>query len=200
VSAVASLSPAAVADDAPALPADAVEVGRVLGAWGIKGGIKVKPFAADPQALFSSKRWFIQPPEWPKPPGVKPAMPWPELLRVVTAREQGDVIVATVQEVPDRDAAEALKGARVFIPRSSFPTPDNDEFYWVDLIGLDVFNRRGEPLGLVVGLLETGPHCVLQVQAAAAEAAEMLIPFVSAYVVQVDLPARRILVDWEADY
>jgi 16S rRNA processing protein RimM len=200
VSAVASLSPAAAADDAPALPADAVEVGRVLGAWGIKGGIKVKPFAADPQALFSSKRWFIQPPEWPKPPGVKPAMPWPELLRVVTAREQGDVIVATVQEVPDRDAAEALKGARVFIPRSSFPTPDNDEFYWVDLIGLDVFNRRGEPLGLVVGLLETGPHCVLQVQAAAAEAAEMLIPFVSAYVVQVDLPARRILVDWEADY
>jgi len=45
------------------LPEDAVEVGRVLGAWGIKGGIKVKPFAADPQALFSSKRWFIRPPE-----------------------------------------------------------------------------------------------------------------------------------------
>ena len=55
--------------DAPALPADAVEVGRVIGAWGIKGGIKVKPFAADPQALFSSKRWYIQPPETARPAG-----------------------------------------------------------------------------------------------------------------------------------
>jgi 16S rRNA processing protein RimM len=58
--------------NAPALPDDAVEVGRVLGAWGIKGGIKVKPFAADPQALFSSKRWYILPPETPRPPGARP--------------------------------------------------------------------------------------------------------------------------------
>ncbi len=181
----------------PALPADAVEVGRIVGAWGVKGGFKVKPFAADPQALFSSKRWYLQPPETARPAGTKAAPPLPELLRIVTAREQGDGVVATAQDLDDRDAAEALKGARVFVSRSSFPTPEAGEFYWVDLIGLDVANRQAVELGRVVGLIETGPHCVLRIQPADAQAAEVLVPFVDAYVDRVDLEARRILVDWD---
>ena len=177
----------------PALPADAVEVGRVLGAWGVKGGIKVKAFAADPQALFSTKRWYLQPPEVPRPGAVA----LPALLRVVQAREQGDAVVATVQELGDRDAAEALKGARVFVPRASFPTPDDGEYYWVDLIGMAVSNRAALPLGTVVGLIETGPHCVLRIQSEDAAAEEVLIPFVGAYVDGVDQAGRRITVDWD---
>jgi 16S rRNA processing protein RimM len=190
----------AAAGDAPALPADAVEVGRVLGAWGVKGGIRVKPFAADPQALFSSKRWYLQPPETLRPPGGRAPPPLPALLRVVQAREHGDGVVATVHDVDDRDAAQALAGARVFVPRASFPTPDEGEFYWVDLIGLTVVNRAGLELGTVSGLVETGPHCVLRVQAGGTEAPQRLIPFVAAYIDAVDLPGRRITVDWEADY
>lgn len=181
------------------LPQDAVEVGRVLGAWGVKGGIKVKAFAADPQALFSTKRWFVQPPLESRPM-VGTAAPWPTLLRVVQAREQGDGVVATVQEVEDRDAAEALKGARLFVARTSFPTPQEGEYYWVDLIGLTVLNRAGLELGTVVGLIETGPHCVLRIQGADPATAECLVPFVAAYVDAVDMPGRRITVDWEADY
>lgn len=188
-----------ILDDVPALPADAVEVGRVLGAWGVKGGIKVKAFAADPQALFSTKRWYLQPPEQPRPIAAGAAA-MPTLLRVVQAREQGDAVVATVQELQDRDAAEALKGARVFVPRTSFPTPATDEYYWVDLIGLSVCNRSGVPLGEVVGLIETGPHCVLRIQAADSATPECLVPFVDAYVDAVDLPGRRITVDWEPDF
>lgn len=187
-----------------ALPADAVEVGRVLGAWGIKGGIKVKAFAADPQALFSSKRWYLQPPELLRPAlpsAAASALPTlPPLLHVVQAREQGDAVVATVQEITERDAAEALKGARIFVPRTSFPTPEEGEFYWVDLIGLAVATRDGAALGVVVGLIETGPHCVLRIQPGDVAAPECLIPFVEAYVTGVDLPGRRITVDWEADY
>jgi 16S rRNA processing protein RimM len=190
--------PVPAPQDAPPFPQDAVEVGRVLGAWGLKGGVKVKPFASDPQALFSSKRWFLKPPQTPRPQGPGAAAPLPALLRVQSAREQGDTVVATVQELADRDAADALKGARVFVSRASFPTPDEDEFYWVDLIGLEVSNRRGEALGSVVGLIETGPHCVLRVQPADAAAAERLIPFVAAYIDEVDLPARRIRADWDA--
>lgn len=182
-----------------ALPEDAVEVGRILGAWGIQGGFKVKPFAADPQALFSSKRWYIRPAEPPRPVAPK-AAPLPTLLSVVKLREQGDGVVATAQEVPDRTAAEALQGARVYVSRASFPTPDDGEFYWVDLIGLAVHNREAALLGQVVGLLETGPHCVLRVQPADASADEVLIPFVAAYVDEVDLPGRRLRVDWQADY
>lgn len=182
-------------DDAPAFPDDAVEVGRILGAWGVKGAIKVKPFAADPQALFSSRRWFLRPGPLPRP-----GQDLPVMLRVREAREQGDAIVATCTDLDDRDAAERLKGARVFVPRSSFPTAGRDEYYWVDLIGLRVANREGVDLGVVSGLLETGPQCVLCVEPPDAGGQEVLIPFVDAYVDRVDLAGRTVHVDWQADY
>ncbi len=192
--------------DLPAFPDDAVEVGRVTGAWGIKGGIRVMPFSKDPQALFSSRRWFVQPPEAPVAgPRTAPAG-LPPLLRITMAREQGDAVVATAQELPDRNAAEAMKGARIFVARSSFPTAGDGEFYWIDLIGLQVVNRDGALLGTVSGLIDTGPHSVLRIarpdvpaDAAPAEA-ERLIPFVAAFVDRVDLAAGRITVDWGLDY
>jgi 16S rRNA processing protein RimM len=197
-------------------PDDAIEVGRILGAWGIKGGIKVLPFAADPQALFSAKRWFLKPAESAKPPAAaapaRPAAhktpaqkaalaaPLPFALNVKGVRDQGDAIVATAPEIVDRDAAEAMKGVRVFVSRATFPKTDDGEFYWIDLIGLSVANREGAVLGDVVGLIDTGPHCVLRVQPADAAAEERLIPFVEAYVDSVDMPGRRILVDWGLDF
>src|ERR1700761_1491340 len=141
-------------------PEDAIEVGRILGAWGIKGGIKVLPFASDPQALFSAKVWFMKPAESAKKPSAaavpkpgKPfavpaaahktpaqkaalAAPLPFALNVKGVRDQGDAIVCTAPEIPDRDAAEAMKGVRVFVSRATFPKTDDGEFYWVDLIGL----------------------------------------------------------------
>ena len=186
--------------DVTSMPCDAVEVGRVMGAWGIKGGIRVKPFAADPQALFASKRWFLRPPEGPRPAGVN-VLGLPGSLRIVTAKVHGDGVVATAHELADRNAAEALKGAAIFVSRASFPKPDEGEFYWIDLIGLEVHNRAGASLGAVIGLIETGPHCVLRIQPAdtRTEAEEVLIPFVDAYVDGVDLAARRIAVDWKFD-
>jgi 16S rRNA processing protein RimM len=171
-------------------PADAVEVGRVIGAWGIKGWFKVLPFAADPQALFSTKRWYLRPPEGP---GLAP----PPLLRVTHSREHGGMVVAGAQEVADRRAAEALKGARVFVARSSFPTAGSDEYYWVDLIGCAVVNREGVALGSVVDLIDTGAHSVLRVGQGEDE---RLIPFVAAYIDDVDLAGRRISVDWGLDF
>jgi 16S rRNA processing protein RimM len=197
-------------------PDDAIEVGRILGAWGIKGGIKVLPFAADPQALFSARRWFLKPAESAKPPAAaapaRPAAhktpaqkaalaaPLPFALNVQGVRDQGDAIVATAPEIADRDAAEAMKGVRVFVSRATFPKTDDGEFYWIDLIGLSVANREGVVLGDVVGLIDTGPHCVLRVQPADTAAEERLIPFVEAYVDAVDMPGRRILVDWGLDF
>lgn len=191
-------------DDAPAFPADAVEIGRVVDAWGVKGWIKVQPFASDPQALFSSRRWFLKPAEPAAGRRPMPGAAVPPLLKISQARRHGDVVVAQAQEVPDRGAAEALKGARVFVPRSSFPTADPDEYYWVDLIGLTVVNLQGESLGTVTGLLDTGPHSVLRIAPDGADAgdesAERLVPFVAAYVVDVKLAERQIIVDWGLDY
>jgi 16S rRNA processing protein RimM len=172
-------------------PADAVEVARVLDAWGVKGWFRVQPYAKDPQALFSSRRWYLRPPQ-----GAQASLP--ALLRIRETREHGDGIVAAARDIDDRGAAEALRGARIFVPRSSFPTAGDGEFYWVDLIGMGVVNRDGVRLGEVVGLIDNGAHSVLQVRDG--EAPERLIPFVSAYIDRVDAGARRIDVDWGLDY
>ena len=195
-----------------ALPADAIEVGRIADAWGIKGWFKVLPHSASPEALFSSKRWFLLPPERPMKPArateaaTAGPSPWTEplVLRIKESRDHSDTLVACAQDIDDRNAAEALRGARIFVPRSSFPTAGDGEYYWVDLIGLDVVNREGVHLGQVRDLLATGPQTVLVLEAAAvaegAKPVERMIPFVSAFVDQVDLPGRRITVDWQPDY
>ena len=100
-----------------------------------------------------------------------------------------------------RNEAESLRGCRIFVPRSSFPTAAEDEYYWVDLLGLDVFNREGVPLGQVRELLSTGPQTVLVVAYQEdGKSLERMIPFVAVYVDKVDQAARRIDVDWQADY
>jgi 16S rRNA processing protein RimM len=178
------------------LPADAIEVGRIADAWGIKGWFKVLPYSASPEALFSSKRWFLQPAER----GAK-TFAGTLLLKVIEAKEHSDTVVASAQEVLDRNAAELLKGARIFVSRASFPTPEVDEYYWVDLIGLDVVNREGVALGAVRELLHTGPQTVLVLAYEEdLKTKERMIPFVAVYIDSVDLAARRITVDWQPDY
>ena len=178
------------------LPADAIEVGRIADAWGIKGWFKVLPYSASPEALLSSKRWFLQPAER----GAK-TFSGTMLLKIKEAKDHSDSVVATSAEVPDRNAAELLKGARIFVSRASFPTPETDEYYWVDLIGLDVVNREGVALGAVRELLHTGPQTVLVLAyEEEGKAKERMIPFVSAYIDTVDLAGRRITADWQPDY
>jgi len=182
--------------EAAEMPADAIEVGRIADAWGIKGWFKILPYSASPEALFSSKRWYLQPAE--KGPKVFDGT---VLLRIKEAREHSDTVVASSHEVPDRTAAESLRGARIFVSRASFPTPDTDEYYWVDLLGLDVVNREGLPLGQVKDLMATGPQTVLVLAFEQdGKPQERMIPFVRAYIDQVDLAARRISVDWQPDY
>jgi 16S rRNA processing protein RimM len=182
--------------EAAELPADAIEVGRIADAWGIKGWFKVLPYSASPEALFSSKRWYLLPTE----KGVKTFAGTLKLV-IKEAKEHSDTVVATAQDVDDRSAAEALRGARVFIARSSFPTAEKDEYYWVDLIGLNVVNREGIALGSVKELLSTGAQTVLVMDYAQdGKPQERMIPFVAAYVDDVDLAARRITVDWQPDY
>ena len=181
-------------------PADAIEVARVLDAWGVKGWIRVQPYAKDPQALFSSTRWVLRPPEPRAGTGsrTKP-VEFPGYLKITHTRSQGDDVLAQVRGIDERNAAEALRGARIFVSRHSFPSTVDDEFYWVDLIGLEVFNREQIRLGQVAGLIDTGVHSVLRVTRGS-DADEVLIPFVAAYVDAVDMASRQIRVDWGLDY
>ena len=190
---------------ASALPDDSVEVGRVLDAWGVKGWLKILPHSTDPEALFSAKSWFLQPPDAKFRPGFN-AFTGTATIGVDEAKTHSDSVVVKIDGVNDRSDAEALRGCRIFLPRSAFPVASKDEYYWVDLIGLSVVNREGVALGCVRDLMATGPNSVLCVEYHAAQEdggsqlAERMIPFVSAYVDSVDISGKLITVDWQPDY
>ena len=185
-------------------PADAPEVGRIGDAWGLKGWFKVQSYASPPEAILSARRWHLRPSS--RAPST---LHLPSVLEIREVREHGDGIVAIAEGIADRSGAEALRGARIYIGRASFPQAGVDEFYWADLVGLEVANRDGIVLGEVIGLIDTGPHSVLRIApprpaqdagGPVAAADERLIPFVSAYVDTVDLAGRRIVVDWGLDF
>ena len=188
-----------------ALPDDAIEVGRILDAWGVKGWLKILPHSSDPEALFSAKSWFLQAPDAKFRPGFN-AFTGSVILTVDEAKTHSDSVVAKVEGLDDRNDAESLRGCRVFLPRSAFPKASKDEYYWVDLIGLNVVNREGATLGCVRDLMATGPNSVLCVEYQLAHddgsssTEERMIPFVSAYVDSVDVAGKLIAVDWQPDY
>lgn len=187
------------------LPGDAIEVGRILDAWGVKGWLKILPHSTDPEALFSATSWFLQAPDPKFRPGFS-AFSGTVSVQVDDVKTHSDSVVAKIVGLDDRTAAEALRGARIFLPRSGFPASSKDEYYWVDLIGLDVVNREGVALGCVRDLMATGPQSVLCVEYTSSQqdgtstSHERMIPFVSAYVDVVDIVGKRITVDWQPDY
>jgi len=181
-------------------PSDLVTVGYVSGAYGLNGWIKIRPYSSDADALLHAKTWWLGQPERPQP------------LREVDmlqAKSHSGEVVAQLVGVVGRDAAEALKGSTVQIARRHFPALADGEFYWVDLIGLEVENLRGERLGVVRDMMDNGAHPILRVAVGSEQAepgnpgkpeSELLIPFVDHYVKTVDRTARKIVADWELDY
>lgn len=172
-------------------------VGYITGAYGVQGWVRVKPHSADADALLGAKTW------WLDKPGMRD-------VEVMQAKYHSGDVVARLMGVAGRDAAETLKGAVVHIARSRFPALSDDEFYWVDLIGLAVENLQGESLGVVSDLMDNGAHPILRIappavpqdpeQADGKAAAEILIPYVDQFVKSVLLTEKKIVVDWGLDY
>jgi 16S rRNA processing protein RimM len=175
------------------VPDDLVQVGYVSGAFGIVGGLRVTPFSVDADALLKVKTWWLD----------KPVQ---RSVSVRTAKMHGGDVVATLVGMRDRNEAEALKGAAVFVARSEFPKLEEDEFYWSDLIGLDAVNLEGEALGKVTDMMHNGAQSILRITPVAVEGAqdakvsERLVPFVDQFVKTVDLEAKKITLDWGLDY
>jgi 16S rRNA processing protein RimM len=172
------------------VPDDLVLVAHVTGAYGINGWIRLRPYASEASALLHAKTWWLDKADLHD-------------VDVMEVRLQGEDIVAQLVGVPDRNAAELLKGATVQIRRAHFPPLEDNEYYWIDLIGHAVENLRGEALGNVAGLIDNGAHPILRVELPANgtdKAQELLIPFVDRFVTEVDMASKKIKVDWERDY
>ncbi len=163
-----------------------VIMGRVVAAHGIQGWVKVQPYTEMLDGLADYDIWWLG--------NEKHA--WRE-AEVEQYAISGKCLIAKLAGCSDRNAAEKYKGLLVAVPRSELPEQDEDEYYWTDLIGLEVVNLAGERLGKVDNLLETGANDVLCVRG---DHGEILIPFIGQVIKQVDLEGKTIRVDWSADY
>ena len=121
-------------------------------------------------------------------------------MRVAAAKVHGNTLVAQLAGIDEREAAVALKGLEVAVPRAQLPGAAEGEFYWADLIGLRVVNRDAHEFGRVVRVMQTGANDVLVVAGGNEIERETLIPFIAGAIRQVDLAAGVISVDWGRDY
>jgi 16S rRNA processing protein RimM len=207
-------------------PEDLVELGRIVEAFGVQGWLKVQAHSQS-DTLVKAKQWWLRKhdPRASTEAGQSSFSGPTMCATVLSAKPHGGTLVASWSGISDRDQAEAWRNWSVWLPRSAFPKTSDDEFYWVDLIGCELTAEGGVVLGKVAEVLDNGAHAILRVQryavpgstlaegvdASSTEAdpwqrdakgriQEVLVPFVDAFVGQVDIAARRIDTTWPVDF
>jgi len=176
--------------DSAGLPADIVVLGKIVGPYGLRGAVKVYPFADDPLGWAKLPFWWVG--------NENSDLGQWQRTTLVRCKGHGELLIAELECLPDRNASEKALGLFVGVPRADLPPAAKNEYYWADLIGLEVVNTHDQTLGRVLGLIETSANDVLRV--GDGDGKERLLPFVAAVVLDVDLPAQRVRVDWEADW
>lgn len=164
-----------------------VPVGKISGAFGVKGWVKIYSFTDPRENILSySPLYLSRKGDWVE-------------VKVVDGRLQGKGVVMSLDGVTDRDQVLPLVGVELAIAKTQIKPAGKDEYYWSDLIGLSVVNVQNEQLGQVDSMLENGAHDVLVV--VNKDKTERLIPFVLDDIVElVDLNNKVIRVDWASDY
>jgi 16S rRNA processing protein RimM len=160
-------------------------MGRLLAPRGIKGWLKIKTFTEEPDALAEFSTWWLKDKQGWSPCEVEET----ELVHLGFS--------AKLAGVEDRNAAELMRGIDVALSRADLPQYD-DAIYWIDLIGLEVRNTENELLGHIDSLVETGANDVMVVKLEGGK--DMLIPYSEQAVIDVDLKAKKITVDWQRDW
>ena len=160
-------------------------MGRVAAPYGVKGWLRITAFTALAENLLAYAPWYLgRQGEWTE-------------VRPLEGKPHGKGLVVRLAGYSDRDAAAALTGAEIAVYRSQLPEPEAHEYYWSDLIGLQVVTTDGTVLGQVDHLLETGANDVLVIRGDR----ERLVPFVQGDVIRsIDLDKGEIRIDWDPDF
>lgn len=167
-----------------------VVMGRIAVPYGVHGWVKVQTFTEALDSLLDYPVWWLG-----SANKLGAQEQWRE-CKVEECKTHTNTLVAKLAGCSDRDMALALKGKQIAVPRSALPEPGKNEYYWSDLIGLEVQNLQQVEFGRVEDVFATGSNDVLVVQGER----ERLIPFTGQTVQEVDLAARRMLVDWDAEF
>ncbi len=156
-----------------------IAVGKIVGAHGIRGSLKVKSFCEDP-AIFDT------------PCPLTVSQQKRVSYRVDAYRMHGRSLIIDLEGITTREQAQRLIGAELFLPISAFPAPESDTYYWFELIGLEVKTLEGKPIGRVYRLISAGPHDLLVVRNADSE---LMIPMVESFVKTIEITKQAIWVD-----
>ncbi|MGK0375580.1 MAG: 16S rRNA processing protein RimM [Arenicella sp.] len=167
-----------------------VELGKLVGVWGVKGWVKLHSYTRNRADISQYKTWYLQ------KPGSKGD---PTPIAVLNCREQGQGMVVQFDDVNDRDQAMAMSGQMIFVKQSDLPKLPKGEFYWQQLIGLTVKNET-VTIGKVSSILETGANDVLVCKNVKEGKADVLIPYNNDVVLDIELEAGTILVEWDPDF
>lgn len=165
-----------------------ITVGKIGAPYGVRGWVKVHSFTESVENLLDYEPWYLGKAgcqdNWTATP-------------VEQAKIHGKGIIARFEGCNDRDAAAAIKGLVIAVRRDQLPQPDEGEYYWIDLEGLEVITLAGISLGRIDHMMETGANDVMVVKGER----ERLIPYVPGHVVQeVDIEGGVIRVDWDPEY
>jgi len=147
----------------------------------VRGWVKVAPQRGVAEALVAARQWWLGDKAW----------------RVEEARVHSATVIARLAGIGTREQALALKGSRISVPRGALPDAQDGRYYLADLVGLEVVNAEGQKLGVVRQWFSNGPQDVMQL---AGGDRERLLPWVPSVVKKVDLEARRVEVEWQADW
>ncbi len=162
-----------------------VVVGKIGAPHGVKGWVKLNSFTDPEDNIASYRPWRLRHGSEEK------------TVDVLAVEPRGNRLVAQLDGFEDRDAAAGLTGMEILVDRACFEPTADGEYYWSDLLGLEVLTADGVALGRVAELLETGANDVLVVTGDR----RLLIPFIRDQVIRsIDTEAGRIVVDWDPDY
>lgn len=167
-----------------------VTVGRIVGVYGVKGWVKVFSFTDPRENIQHYQPWLL-------------GKSSPTTVKVTAFRPQGKSLVAKLEGIDDRQAAEALVGQDVAVAEDALPVSANGEYLWRDLIGLRVALVDGQDLGSVRAMMETGANDVLVVRgdSNSRDRQERLIPWLpDNVIVDVDLANGKLIVDWDPEF
>ena len=167
-----------------------IELGQIVGVWGVKGWVKLHSYTRNRADIAEYSTWYLE------PSGKKGER---NAISVLTCREQGQGIAAQLEGVTDRDQAAAMSGCKIFVKQADLPQLSEGEFYWQQLIGLEVSSNANK-IGVVDSILETGANDVLVVKQSDPELADVLIPYNEQVILEISLETGSILVDWDPSY
>lgn len=161
-----------------------VIIGKIISAYGIKGWVKIRPFTETAKSFIQYKKQFLS----------KNQKDW-NCIQIEKMKIQGQDVVADLG-FENRDQAIESKGQILAVDRQQLPKLEENEYYWDDLIGLNVYDSQHNDLGKVIELIETGANDVLVVSGEK----ERLIPYIPQVIVKIDLTEKRIDVDWDKEF